>query len=59
MNINIKYCYIKSATQKNELVLRINNNLTDETYRYLNPENDQADGLDERAIDGCEQFFHS
>ena len=34
------------------------NNLTDETYTYLNPVFDQRDGLVERAIDDCTKYFN-
>ena len=38
--------HIKSTTHlENEVISRVNNNLTDKAYTYLNPEFDQVDGL--------------
>ena len=38
-NINTKSSHIKStAHMENEVISRINNNLTDKTYKYINPD---------------------
>ena len=59
ININTKYSQIKSAAHiENEVVSRINNNLTDETYTYINPHFEQVDNLIEKTIDECTQQFH-
>ena len=59
ININTKSSHIKSAAHiENEVICRINNNLTDETYRYINPDFEQVDDLIKRAIDQCIQHFH-
>ena len=41
-----------------EVFSGINNNLTDETYTYINPVFEQVDNLIKRAIDECTQHFH-
>ena len=59
ININTKSAHIKSAAHiENEVISRINNNLTDKTYRYINPDFEQVDNLIKRAIDECTQHFH-
>ena len=58
-NINTKSSHIKSAAHiENEVISRINNNLTDKTYRYINPDFEQVDDLIKRAIDESTQHFH-
>ena len=59
INIITKSSHIKSAAHiENEVISRINNNLTDKTYRYINPDFEQVDNLIKRAIDECTQHFH-
>ena len=59
ININTKSSHIKSAAHiENEVISRIKNNLTDKTYRYINPDFEQVDDLIKRAIDECTQHFH-
>ena len=59
ININTKSSHIKSATHiENEVVSRININLTDKTYRYINPDFEKLDDLVKSAIDDCTQLFH-
>ena len=59
ININIKSSHIKSATHKeNDVYSRINSNLTDKTYTYLNAEFGQVDGLVEETFDDCTKYFH-
>ena len=58
ININTKSSHIKSAAHiKNEVISRINNNLTDKTYTYINPDFEKVDNLVERAIDDCKKYF--
>ena len=58
-NIIIKTSLIKSASQiENDVTSRINNNLTDKTYTYINPDFEKVDNLVERAIDDCTKCFH-
>ena len=46
INIITKSSHIKSATHiENEVISRINNNLTDRTYRYINPDFEKVDDL--------------
>ena len=59
ININTKSSHIKSAEHiENEVISRINNNLTDRTYRYINPDFEKVDDLVKRAIDDCTKYFH-
>ena len=59
ININTKSSHIKSATHiENEVISRINNNLTDRTYRYINPDYERVDNLVKSAIDDCTKYFH-
>ena len=59
ININTKSSHIKSATYiENEVISRINNNLTDRTYRYINPDYERLDNLVKSAIDDCTKYFH-
>ena len=49
----------KSAAHiEKEVISRINNNLTDKTYTYINPDFEKIDNLIKRAIDECTQHFH-
>ena len=58
IKINTKSSHIKSAAHiQNEVISRINNNLTDKTYTYTNPEFVKVDNLTERAIDECTKYF--
>ena len=51
-NIITKSSHIKSATHiENEVFSRINNNLTDKTYKYINPVFEKVDNLIKRAFD--------
>ena len=59
ININTKSSHIKSAAHiEKEVFSRINNNLTDKTYTYINPDFEQVDYLIKSAIDECTQQFH-
>ena len=59
ININTKSSYIKSAAHiENEVISRMNNNLTDKTYTYINPDFEKVDHLVQRAIDDCTKYFH-
>ena len=59
ININTKSSHIKSATHiENEVISRKNNNLTDRTYRYINPDYERVDNLVKSAIDDCTKYFH-
>ena len=59
ININTKSSHIKSAAHiENEVISRINNNLTDKTYTYINPDFEKVDNLVKRAIDDCTKYFH-
>ena len=41
-----------------EVLSRMNNNLSDKTYIYLNPESNEVNRLVKRAIDVCKQYFY-
>ena len=57
--INTKSSRMKSAAHiENVVSSRINNNLTDKTYTYINPDFEKVDNLVERAIDDCTKYFH-
>ena len=59
ININTKSFHIKSAALiENEVIARINNNLTDKLYTYINPDFEKVDKLVKRAIEGCTKYFH-
>ena len=59
ININTKSSHIKSATHiEIEVFSRINNNLTDRTYTYINPDFEKVDDLVKRAIDDCTKYFY-
>ena len=59
INTNPKFSHIKSAAHiEKEVTSRINNNLTDKTYTYINPDFQKVDTLVERAIDDCSKYFH-
>ena len=59
ININTKSSHIKSAAHiENEVISKINNNLTDKTYTYINPDFGKVDNLVERVIDDCTKYFH-
>ena len=59
ININTKSSHIKSAAHiENDVISRINNNLTDKSYTYINPDFEQVHDLTKRAIDECTQRFH-
>ena len=59
ININTKSSHIKSAAHiENEVISRINNNLTDKTYTYIIPDFEKVDNLVEGAIDDCTKYFH-
>ena len=46
INNNTRSSHIKSAARiGNEVIFRINNDLTDKTYTYINPEIEQVDNL--------------
>ena len=58
-NINTKASHIKSATHtENEVISRINNNLTDKTNTYINPDYERVENLVKSAIDDCTKYFH-
>ena len=55
---NTKSSHIKSATHiENEVISGINNNLTDKTYTFINPDFEKVDNLIKRTIDECTQHF--
>ena len=59
ININTKSSHIKSAPHReNEVISRINNNFTDKTYTYINPDFEKVDDLVRRAIEDCTKYFH-
>ena len=59
ININTKSSLIKSVAHiENDIISRINNNLTDKTYTYTNPNFEKVDNLIKRAIDDCRKYFH-
>ena len=59
INNNTKSSHIKSVSHiEIEVISRINNNLTDKTYTYINPDFEKVDNLVERAIDDCTKYFH-
>ena len=59
INIKTKSFHIKSAAHiENEVMSRINDNLTDKTYTYINPDFEKIDNLVKRAIDECTQDLH-
>ena len=59
ININTKSSHIKSAAHiENEVISRINNNLTDKTYTSINSDFEKVYNLVERAIDDCKKYFH-
>ena len=59
INTNIESSHIKSAAHiEIEVDSRINNNLTDKTYTYINPDFEKVDNFIKRAIDECTQHFH-
>ena len=59
INIITISSHIKSAAHKeNEVISRINNNLTDKTYTYINPDFERIDNLVQRAVDDCTKYFH-
>ena len=59
INNNTKSSHIKSAAHlENEVVSRINNNLTEKTFTYINPDSEKVDNLFKRAINECTQHFH-
>ena len=41
------------------MILEKNNNFTNKTCKYLNPNFDQVDGLAKAAIDDCTKYFHN
>ena len=60
INIKTKSSHFKSAAHiKNEVISRMNNNFTDKTCTYINPDFEKVDNLVERAIDDCTKYFHS
>ena len=59
ININTKSSQIKSAEHiENEVISKINDNLTDKTYTYINPDFEQVDNLVKKANDDCTKYFH-
>ena len=59
IKINTKSSHTKSAAHiENEVISRVNKNLTDKTYTYINPDFGKVDKLIERAIDECTKHFH-
>ena len=59
ININTKSSHIKSALHiENEIISRINNNLTDRKYTNNNPDFEKVDNLVQRTIDDCTKYFH-
>ena len=59
IKINTKSSRIKTAAHiENEVYSRININLTDKTYSYINPDFEKVDNLVKRAIDDCTKYLH-
>ena len=59
INVNTKSSHIKSAAHiENEVITRINSNLTDRIYTYINPDFEKVDDLVRRAIEDCTKYFH-
>ena len=59
INMNTKSFHIKYATHlENEVISRINKNLTDKTYTYINPDFEQIDSLVKGTVDECTLHFH-
>ena len=59
INIITKSSHIESVSHiEIEVISRINNNPTDKTNTYINPDFDKVDDLVERAIDDCTKYFH-
>ena len=59
INIITKSSHIKSTAHiENEVISRNNNNLTDKTYTYINPDFEKVDNLVEGAIIDCTNYFH-
>ena len=57
INFNTTSSHIKPATHiENEVSSRMNKNLTDKTYTYINPDFEKKDNLVKRAIDDCTQI---
>ena len=57
--INTIFSQIKCTTHiEKEVIARIINNLTDESYTYINPDFEKVDNLIKKAIDECTQHFH-
>ena len=57
--INTKCSHIKSAAHiQNEVLSRKNNNLTDKTCSYNNPDVEQVNNLNKRVTDECAQHFY-
>ena len=60
INIDTKSSHIKSAAHiENEVISRINNNLTDKTYTHINPDFEEVYNFVKRAIEDCTKYFHS
>ena len=58
-SIKTQSSHINSAAHiENEVISRTNNNLTDKTYTYFNPDFEKVDNLYKRAIDECTHHFH-
>ena len=58
LSIITKSSHIKSAAHiENEFSSRINNNLTDKTYTYINPNFEKVDNLIKRTFDESTQHF--
>ena len=55
-----KWCSVIKSGSQIEIVhiFRLNNNLTDKTFAYLNPAFEWADSLRKRAIEDCIKVFH-
>ena len=59
INLNTNTSHIKSAAHlESEVISRININLTDKTYTYINPDFEKVVILMKRAFDECTQHFH-
>ena len=58
LNINIESFRTKPPAHiENEVISRINNDITDKTYRYINPDFEKVDNQFKRAFDVCTQHF--
>ena len=59
INIITKSSPVESAAHiEKEVISKINNNLTDKIYTYINPDFEKVDNLFKGTIDECTHHFH-